>query len=143
MSAMLLVMPQRALNLPYARWSVATMLVYGALRSAFGGLPARSIGTLLAVCLLALAAVAYALSTTFYLCARGDELCVLTIYKHSSLALSRAFFVSVCVGHGRAHSWMLTVSDGGVRRRLKTFYLFDGIAQLAVRRLEKHLLPAR
>jgi hypothetical protein len=141
MSAMLLVMPQRALNLPYARWSVAALFVYVAFGSAFDGRPPRPLGTLIAGWVLAVVSAAFALSTTFYLRARGDELLVLTIYKRSSLVLSRTCFASVGVGRGRARSWVLTVSDANVKRRLRTYYLFDGIAQLAVRRLEKRLLP--
>jgi hypothetical protein len=115
-------------------------VVSGALAIGHGHTP-RPIGTLMALALVALASVAYALSTTFYLRVRGDELRIVTIYKRSSLALSRAYFRAAAVGRGRAQSWVLTVSDGGVKRQLRTYYLFDWIAELAVRRLEKHLLP--
>ena len=143
MSAMLLVIPQRALNVPYARWSVAAMFVAGCtLASGLHGHPRQPAGTLMALGLVTLAAVAYALSTTFYMHARGDELRIATVYRRSSLARSRACFQSASVGRGRTRSWVLTVSDGSVKRQLRT-YLFDWGAERAVRRLEKHLLPHR
>jgi len=140
MSAMLLVIPRHALNVPFARWSVATMFAVGATAVNH---PPRSVGTLVTLGLIATAAVAFALSTTFYLRARGDELRVATVYRRSSLAAAQAWIRSVSVGRGRAQSWVLTVSDGGVKRKLKTYCLFDWFADLAARRLEKHLLPAK
>jgi len=140
MAAMLLVIPRRAWNIPYARWSVALLFVVsGAFACGIDGRPRSSIGTLIAIGMVSLASSAYALSTTFYLHAHGDELLVATVYKRSSLALSRSYFRSASVGRGRAQSWVLTVSDGGEKRKLRT-YFFDWIAQLAIRRLEKHLL---
>jgi hypothetical protein len=138
---MLLVIPRRALNVPLSRWSVAAMIVVsGTFASGMDGHPPRPIGTLMGLGLAALASVAYALSTTFYLRVRGVELRIVTIYKRSSLALSRSYFWSASVGRGRAQSWVLTVSDGSVKRQLRN-YLFDWTAQLAIRRLEKRLLP--
>ncbi len=139
MSAMLLVIPRHALNVPFSRWSVATMFVVG---TTVTGHPPRPLGTLVTLGLIATVSVAFALSTTFYLRARGDELRVVTVYKRSSLAAARSWFRSATVGRGRAQSWVLTVSDGGVKRKLKTYYLFNWFAELAVRRLQKHLLPA-
>src|ERR1700730_13744420 len=116
MLTMFLVIPRRALNVPYARWSVAAMFVIGGtLASGLHGQPRQSIGTLIALGLVVLASVAYALSTTVYLCARGDGLLIVTVYKRSLLVLSRSYFRSASVGHGRARSWVLTVSDGGVK----------------------------
>src|SRR5258708_19048544 len=71
MSAMLLVIPRHALNVPFSRWSVATMFVVG---TTVTGHPPRPLGTLVTLGLIATASVAFALSTTFYLRARGDEL---------------------------------------------------------------------